>query len=259
MPRAARPLPKTAPEGAAAVYLPSCLTRMMGALPGEPEGPSLPEAVVAVADRAGVPVFIPEDVAGTCCGVPFSSKGYDEAHAVALNRAVERMWTWSDAGSLPVVIDASPCAYGLLNADGALTEENRKKRRALTILDAVAFAHDVLLPRLSITAREMSAVVHPVCSLVKMGLAPKLEAVARACADGVVVPPDAGCCGFAGDRGFLLPELTESATRAEAAGVPPGAAGHWSSSRTCEIGLTRATGATYRSFLILLERATRPS
>ncbi len=259
MPRAAKALPRTSAAGAAAVYFPSCLTRTMGSLPGEPDGPSLPEALVAVAARAGAPVFIPADVAGTCCGVPFSSKGYGDAHALVLNRTVGRMWAWSDEGRLPVVIDTSPCTYGLLHADDALTEENRKRRRALTILDAVAFAHDVLLPKLAVAAREPSAVVHPVCSLVKMGLAPKLEALARACAADATVPPDAGCCGFAGDRGFLLPELTESATRPEAAGVPSGASGAWSSSRTCEIGMTRATRTTYRSFVFLLERTTRPS
>jgi D-lactate dehydrogenase len=100
--------------------------------------------------------------------------------------------------------------------------------------------------------------LHPVCSLVKLGLAPKLEAIARACAERVLVPADAGCCGFAGDRGMLFPELTASATRAEAGQVrAAGCAGHYASSRTCEIGLTRATGATYRSFLHLLDEATR--
>ena len=241
------------------MYVPSCLTRTMGALPDEPDGPSVPEALVALAARAGVPVFIPDDVAGTCCGVPFSSKGYDEAHAVSVNRAIGRIWGWSDEGRIPVVVDTSPCTFGLLHADEALTEENRRRRRILTILDAVEFAHDVLLPKLKVARRDASGVVHPVCSLVKMGLAPKLEALARACAGEVTVPPDAGCCGFAGDRGFLVPELTDSATRDEASGVPAGASGHWSSSRTCEIGMTRATGAPYRSVLLLVEQATRPS
>ena len=33
--------------------------------------------------------------------------------------------------------------------------------------------------------------------------------------------------------------------------------GYYSSSRTCEVGMTRATGEVYRSFLYLLESATR--
>jgi D-lactate dehydrogenase len=263
MPRAAR-APRAA-NGAAsaaaaqAIYFPSCLSRTMGPESGDADAPPLVDTLVALAARAGVPVRVPEDAAGTCCGVPFSSKGYTEAHAIAANRAIENFWRWSDGGRLPVFVDTSPCTYGLLHSRDALSEENRKRFDALTILDGVAFVHDVLLPKLTVTRREPPAVLHPVCSLVKMGLVPKLDAVARACAEAVLIPPDAGCCGFAGDRGFLFPELTASATRLEAQEAKAaGAAGHWSSSRTCEAGLSRATGARYRSFVHLVERATRP-
>jgi D-lactate dehydrogenase len=101
--------------------------------------------------------------------------------------------------------------------------------------------------------------LHPVCSVVKLNLSPKLEGIARACSQEVLVPLLAGCCGFAGDRGFLFPELTESATRREAAEVRADRHdGYFSSSRTCEIGMTRATGQIYRSYIYLLEQATRP-
>ncbi len=259
MPRAAKSFrPGTAPREADAVYFPSCISRTMGALPGEPVEMSLVEAVVTVAGRAGIALLVPDDAKGTCCGVPFSSKGYVEAHAVAVNRAVERFWRWSAGGRLSVVVDTSPCTLGLLGAREALTADNRTKLDALKIVDAVEFVHDALLPGLTVTRKEPSAVLHPVCSVTKMGTGGKLAAIARACADRVVVPPDAGCCAFAGDRGFLFPELTASATRLEAAQArAAGAAGHWSSSRTCEIGMTRATGNVYRSFVFLVEQATR--
>jgi D-lactate dehydrogenase len=62
----------------------------------------------------------------------------------------------------------------------------------------------------------------------------------------------------AGDRGFLLPELTGSATRDEAVEIRAAAHdGHFSSSRTCEIGMTRATGRTHRSYIYMLEATTR--
>jgi D-lactate dehydrogenase len=230
----------------------------MGPAAGD-DAPQLVDTFVALAERAGVPVYVPLDAAGTCCGVPFSSKGYPEAHAIAANRAIANLWRWSDGGRLPVCVDTSPCTYGLLHARDALTDENRARLDALTILDGVAFVHDVLLPKLAVTKQDASAVLHPVCSLVKMGLVPKLEGLARACAGTVTIPADAGCCGFAGDRGFLFPELTASATRLEAEEAKEaGAAGHWSSSRTCEAGLSRATGARYRSFVHLVERETRP-
>jgi D-lactate dehydrogenase len=37
-------------------------------------GPNLPEALVEVSARAGMPVWIPPDLAGSCCGLPWSSK-----------------------------------------------------------------------------------------------------------------------------------------------------------------------------------------
>jgi D-lactate dehydrogenase len=260
MPKAAKAsLPVTVLQGAAAVYFPACISRTMGHLPGEPTELSLAEAFVRVAQRAGAPLHIPEDVAGTCCGVPFSSKGYDEAHRFTVNRTIEQFWKWSGEGRLPVVVDTSPCTYGLLTCRSYLTPENQSRFDRLKILDGVAFAHDELLPRLTIHRKLGSAALHPVCSVTKMALTPRLETLAKACAERVVIPRDAGCCGFAGDRGFSHPELTASATRPEAAEVRAERFdGYFSSSRTCEVGMTRATGEIYRSILYLLESATRP-
>ena len=258
MPLAAGALPATRRQGSQAIYFPSCISRVMGRLPGEPADLSLPEVLVTLAERAGVPVHIPDGARGVCCGVPFSSKGFDAAHRHAVNAAVERFWDWSGAGALPVVLDTSPCAYGLKTCRPHLTEENKARFDRLTILDAVAFAHDTLLPRLRIRPLPGAVVLHPVCSVTKMDLTAKLQAVAEACAERVVIPRDAGCCGFAGDRGFLFPELTAAATRREAAELRGGVfAGHFSSSRTCEIGVSRATGSVYRSFLYLMEQASR--
>jgi D-lactate dehydrogenase len=250
--------PVTQRSGAQAVYFPACISRVMGHLPGEAEELTLMEAFVTVARRAGVPIFIPQNVEGTCCGVPFSSKGYDDGHAVAVNRAMERFWEWSDHGRLPVVVDTSPCTHGLLNARPYLTLENQRRFDHLRILDSTAFVHDQLLSKLTIRRKVRSVALHPVCSVVKMNLSPKLEGIARACSEEVVVPLHAGCCGFAGDRGFLFPELTESATRREAAEVRAGRHdGYFSSSRTCEVGMSRATGQIYRSYIYLLEQVTR--
>jgi D-lactate dehydrogenase len=260
MPAALRRHPTaTSRTDAAAVYFPSCVSRTMGRLPGESDGRSLQSIVVTLAARAGRPVWIPDGVDGHCCGVPFSSKGYVEAHRVTVNRTVESFWRWSGGGRLPVVIDTSPCTYGLRMCRDALSAENQKRFDALTVVDSVEFAARTLLPALPIHRRQRRVVLHPVCSVVKMNLVADLEQVARACADDVIVPLEAGCCGFAGDRGWLVPELTASATRREADEVSTltGADGYYSSSRTCEIGLSRSTGRIYRSHLYLLEWASR--
>jgi D-lactate dehydrogenase len=260
MPSAARPLPATGQQGATAVYFPSCVSRTMGALQGERAEVSLAEAMVSLAGRAGQALWIPRDASGHCCGVPFSSKGYVEAHRLMVNRTIDRMWHWSDGGRLPIVLDTSPCTYGLHACRDALEPVNQVRFDALKIVDGVEFAARTLLPSLQVRQKEHRVVLHPVCSVVKMNLTSDLERIARACADDVVVPLDAGCCGFAGDRGWLVPELTGSATRRESAEATESPAdGYYSSSRTCEIGMTRATGQVYQSLLFLLERATRTS
>ncbi len=259
MPRPARgKLPVTEAIDTQVIYFVSCISRVMGHLPGEPDEMTQTDAFVTVARRGGLPVCIPQDVTGICCGLPFSSKGYDQAHHVAINRAIERCWEWSKHGRLPVVVDTSPCTYGLVTSRPYLTPENQQKFDHLRILDGVGFVHDQLLPRLMVKQKVGSVALHPVCSVIKLNLSSKFEAIARACSDEVTVPLHAGCCGFAGDLGFLFPELTESATRREAAEVRAGRHnGHFSSSRTCEIAMARATGQVYRSYIYLVEQATR--
>ncbi|MFF9431088.1 FAD-binding and (Fe-S)-binding domain-containing protein [Streptomyces sp. NPDC014746] len=256
---AARRLPRTHRPAAVAVYYPSCVNRIFGDPDGH-AGPSLPEAVVAVSARAGRPVWIPDDVAGTCCATIWHSKGYERGDEVMANRIVEAAWGWTAGGKLPLVVDASSCTLGIAHeVVPYLTRDNRELHAELTVLDSLVWAADELLPRLDVRRRVASAVVHPTCSMRHLGDEDRLTELAGACAEEVVVPADAGCCAFAGDRGMLHPELTASATAREAAEVTarPFDA-HLSANRMCEIGMDRATGRSYGSVLLALERATRP-
>jgi D-lactate dehydrogenase len=255
-PPARSELPKTARSGAAAVYMPSCTNRIFG---GGRARTSLPEALVAVSARAGLPLWIPPDVEGTCCGLPWSSKGFGRAHRHKANELVERLWEWSGEGELPVVIDAASCTQAAATpGEGVLTDENADRLDRVEIVDSVAWAHDRLLPELEVSRRVGSATVHPTCATRLMGLAPRLRALAGALADDVFVAPSATCCGFAGDRGISHPELTAAATAPQAAELAGRSFdAHLSSNRTCEIGLSRATGERYESFVFLLEELTR--
>jgi D-lactate dehydrogenase len=265
----ARP-PETRREDAAAVYVPSCTNRIFASTPAD--GPqtsklqtlearrrSLAEALVEVSARAGLPVWIPDDVAGSCCGLPWGSKGFESAQRHKANEMVERLWSWSGEGELPVVIDAASCTHAIAEpGEGVLAEENAARLAELQILDSVAWAHDRLLPQLEVARKVGSATVHPTCATRQMGLAPRLRALAGALAEDVYVAPSATCCGFAGDRGFSHPELTAAATAPQAAEL---SGRHFdaylSSNRTCEIGLSRATGEPYESFVFLLEELSR--
>jgi D-lactate dehydrogenase len=243
-------LPPTIHTGAAAVYLPSCTNRIFA---GSPVA-----ALVEVSARAGLPIWIPEDADGSCCGLPWSSKGFGEAHRAKANELVERLWGWSGEGALPVVIDAASCTNAVAEpGDGVLNETNAERLAGLEIIDSVAWAHR-LLPWLEVTEKVGSATAHPTCATRRMGLAGPLRELAAALAEDVQVAPSATCCGFAGDRGISHPELTASATAPQSAELSSRAFdARLSNNRTCEIALERATGEPYESVISLLERLTR--
>ena len=260
-PPAAAQLPQTARDGAAAVYLPACINRIFGNPERLAPEPSLPEALLAVSARARLALWIPPDAAGHCCATPWSSKGYSRGHDYMAAKTAAALWRWSDGGSLPVVIDASSCAQGLLHDVAArLGDDERARFEQIEVLDSIAWVHDHLLPRLHVPRKVASVAVHPTCSTTQLGLGRKLEAVASELAENVLVPAATTCCGMAGDRGLLHPELPASAMRdaaAELATTPTSE--HVCSNRTCEIALQQTTGAPYASFVLLLERLTRPA
>ncbi|HEY2769706.1 MAG TPA: FAD-binding and (Fe-S)-binding domain-containing protein [Solirubrobacteraceae bacterium] len=246
---APRGLPFTVREGAAAVYMPACINRIFGNAPGRSEHPTVPEALVALSARAGQPLWIPDDVGGHCCGTPWSSKGYadgQEAMAASMHDALAR---WSDGGRLPVVIDASSCTHGVVTEIGA---------DGVEVLDSIAWVHDHLLDRLELRHRLGSIVVHPTCASTHLGLSGKLSAIARRMADDVLVPAGTTCCGMAGDRGWLHPELPASALRDVARELDGQAFDACvSSNRTCEAALQEVTGRPYASFVLTLEELSR--
>jgi D-lactate dehydrogenase len=229
--------------------MPACINRIFGNPRGTASRPTLPEALVEVSRRAGLPLWIPDDAAGNCCGVPWSSKGYSSGKEYMAAKVRDSLARWTDGGKLPFVIDASSCAHGLIQDVGADVE----------VLDSIAWAHDRLLPKLEVRHRVGSVAVHPTCSAGHMRLQTKLDALARALADEVVVPVGTTCCGMAGDRGLLHPELPQSALRdvkSELEGRHLDAC--VSSNRTCELALQQVTGRPYTSFVFLLEESTRP-
>jgi D-lactate dehydrogenase len=65
------------------------------------------------------------------------------------------------------------------------------------------------------------------------------------------------CCGFGGDRGFVVPELNVHALRKVHDALPANCCEGVSTNRTCEIGLTAETGRPYRSVAYLLEECSR--
>ena len=237
------PREATAP---AAVYLPSCLGSLF-APAGDGDG--VQAAVLGLAERAGIELLVPQGIDRLCCGTPWSSKGLGRGYRSMERTVVGVVREATRGGALPVVVDASSCTEGYVRllADA---------EPAIRVVDSVAFVADTVLPRLTVRRRLASLALHPTCSSRRLGIDDAAGRLASAVAEEVVVPASWQCCAFAGDRGLLHPELTASATRDEAAEVGSRTFEAYASlNRTCEIGMTRATGRSYVHLLELVCRA----
>jgi len=239
------------------VYFVSCLNRGMNKTPGETNTLSTAEAFIDLLQEVGIHPIYPTHLEDLCCGTPYSSKGYTKAYKMMAENTLRSLWKTSRQGVLPIVVDTSPCTYKMQHYDSILEDEDLEHWKALKIIDIIEYLNDTVVPKLDIKEKIDKIVLHPTCSTRKMGLDDKMHAVACACSQEAVIPEDVGCCGFAGDRGFLVPELTESATKREAAEVKSieGAHGHYSSSRTCEMGMSNATDESYSSIVHLVHKA----
>lgn len=247
------------PIEARAVFFGACIGTMFGA---ETDGPGSRDALQALLDRTGIAVVIPEENGGLCCGTPWKSKGHLDGYRLMSDRVLDSLWEASRHGELPIVCDAASCTEGL---DVMLAHSVAKnpRYRGLRIEDATTFVAREVLPLLSVPNKLDSIAVHPTCSTTALGATGALTAIAEAVAEDVFVPEGWGCCAFAGDRGMLHPELTASATSQESAEIATaesdrgGFDAFVSANRTCEIGMSRATGRPYRHVIEVLEELIR--
>ena len=234
-------LPRT--DTTTVILLSSCTGSMFGSHTGEGSG----AAFLELCDRAGVSVATLDKPDGLCCGTPWSSKGLPTG-LTAIREAFQKAVA-GVSGEVVFVSDASSCTEGYRRLASEV---------GVTVVDAVAFVAG-LLPSLPVVTPVDSIVLHPTCSTEKLGITGDLRTLARHIASDVVVPQEWNCCGFAGDRGMLFPELTESATSQMVEQLKGVTASHYASSnKTCEIGMTRATGHDYANILELVAQATRP-
>jgi D-lactate dehydrogenase len=248
------PEPAVTTPAVQAVYFTACVGTMFG--PSQ-AGPGVRQSFSAICARAGIALSYPADLPDLCCGTPWRSKGMKAGYAEMVRRVLPALWAASRQGELPIVCDAASCTEGLRQMLESEVGAAGSDYAALRIVDAVAFVEEHVLPALSVARKVPAMALHPTCSSTRMGMNDALRGVAQAVAESVTVPDTWGCCGFAGDRGMLHPELTASATSAQAAELAKGRFDAFAScNRTCELGMTRATGQQYQHIVELVDWAS---
>ncbi|WP_440875765.1 FAD-binding and (Fe-S)-binding domain-containing protein [Thalassotalea sp. PLHSN55] len=229
------------------VYFPSCASRNMGAAVNASEQRSLTEVTLSLLAKAGFEVISP-DFSGFCCGMPFNSKGmFEQADDKRLATA-DFLYQVSEQGQLPILFDTSPCKSMML--------ESEEVANRLNIVELAGFIEDTLSQYLTFSPTDEPVMLHVTCSSQRMGLAQTMLSLAKRCSNNVTVPEHIQCCGFAGDKGFTLPELNASALAPLKAQIPSGCTKGYSNSRTCEIGLSQHSGIDYQSIAYLVDKVT---
>ena len=245
MPRAGRAVRAHQVNGDPVVYFPACGGRIFG--PNAAGEAQLGEVIQQVLVRAGYAPRLPQEFDRLCCGQMLASKGLAEEANASAARLEAALDAASEHGRYPIIMDASTCSVRM--------QEYLAGR--LPLLDFHEFAHDALLPRLRLVRQTGPIALHINCSVHKSGSDAKLKKVVSACVEQVIAPAGVSCCGFSGDRGFVVPELNQHALRKIHDELPASCMRGVSSNRTCEIGLTAESGRTYRSVAYLLEECSR--
>ena len=225
-----------------AIFFPSCTATLFGA--SDSTG-----ALITLAKRAGIKLSIPTGIDSLCCGTPWKSKGYSEGYEVMSNSVTAALAKIANGQQVSIVTDAASCSHGLTEL---LTQHAN-----LQVIDSVEFTEKYILPKLSIQ-KVKSVAVHPTCSTTALGISGSLNNLAKAIAEEVFIPENWGCCAYAGDRGMTFPELTASATSLQASEIKKREDAYFiSANRTCEIGMSKATGKPYRHVIEVLEEVSR--
>ncbi|MBT3692167.1 MAG: FAD-binding oxidoreductase [Candidatus Marinimicrobia bacterium] len=244
-------------EKADFILFTSCVNRVLS-----PDGKntSLARHFLDIGDLSGQKIVVPENINDLCCGMAFHSRGQFQNAKIAMMKTIQTLYPISQKGTIPVIVDMSPCTYHLISEGIKLEGDLGKKWNKITFIDSVQFLSQII-SNLTINKLNQKIAIHPTCSNVKMGLSDKMLEIASKCAETVMKAEEDHCCGMAGDRGLRYPELTENATQYEKNRLmdlgkfDTG----YSSGRTCEIGMGKSTGKPYFHIALLVKDALQNS
>jgi D-lactate dehydrogenase len=229
------------------VYFSSCINRAFGTSKKASDKRDINVVVESLLEKAKYNVIYPKEDKELCCGVPFESKGFKKEADEKLQELLEHLLEVSNNGEYPIVCDNSPCTYRIVNG---------LKGMGLKVYEPIEFSLKYLVPNLDIKQSDEQIIIHTTCSAKKMGLENSFLELAKLLAKDVIVPSNINCCGFAGDRGFNFPQLNASALSTLKFAITPDTTRGFSTSKTCEIGLSHHAKRDYSSILYLLDQCS---
>ncbi|MBP6563572.1 MAG: (Fe-S)-binding protein, partial [Neisseriaceae bacterium] len=251
MPAAAPKLPQPTVNGAdPVVYFVSCVNRVLAEGDQSQTPHHIAEHTLSLFKKAGFSALYPDHMDQLCCGQPFASAKADAAATAATVSLNQALLSASHHGQYPVYLDNAPCALRVKEAQQQGLIDPRLK-----LYDAASFLTEQVLPKLNMSQTLPELVLHIPCSATKMGVGNALKTLAGACTERLTTP-DIACCGFAGNKGFTLPELNANGLRNLEQAIPASCQHGVSMSKTCQVGLSNHSGRHYQSIEALLDQCS---
>lgn len=217
------------------IYFTSCLNKAFKPNAKMSDKRALQEVFESLCKKAGIGIiYAPNDL---CCG-----KAY-ENYADIQSKNEAKLSEFIANANADIVIDHSACSAKML--------KNHK------VYDLADYLYKVVAPRLKIKQIDEVIGLYIMCAARKMHIENSLIELAKMCAKNVVLDNDTYCCGFAGYKGFLTPKLNISATNNfkkfyANTNIKRG----FSSSSTCEVGLSDATNISWQHIAYLLDECS---
>ena len=228
------------------VYLPSCVTRMMGPVKGEEAIGGVPDAMMSILKKADYEVVYPQGLSNSCCGMLFNSRGFKATASVKGGELEAALMEASEGGMLPIVVDTSPCL-------AQIKEQLSNPALRFSLYEPTEFISNHLVDKLEWNQVRDHIAIHVPCSSKKLGVEATFSKIAGLCAKEVT-PSGIPCCGMAGDRGMRFPELTGSSLNYLE--LPQSCSDGYSTSRTCEMSLSNHSDVNFRGLVYLVDEAT---
>ncbi|WQU97886.1 FAD-binding oxidoreductase [Helicobacter pylori] len=230
------------------IYFSTCINRSFAPSTKMADRRSVQEAFESLCQKAKVSIMYPDGLSSLCCGKAFinytqlTAQNNEKNHAIFLQL--------SDNGKIPIVLDHSACSMHFF--------KQMKAYKDLKVYDLSVYIEEVLSPKLKFNPINEDIGLYTMCTLKLENKEEVLLNLAKKCTLGeIVIHKETGCCGFAGNKGFFTPELNESAldgfqTFYQSYNLKRG----FSTSSTCEIGLSEKTRFSWQHIAYLVDACT---
>lgn len=225
------------------VYFTACVNQMFKPNSKYKDKRALQEVVESICQKAEISVIYPQNLKKMCCGKMFVN--YEDILMKNEEFLEQELLKASEDGKYKILIDHSSCFYELSKA---------LKNPKLKVLDISEFLLEIK-DKVKIQKSEDEILVHQLCLMKKMKKADKILELAQLCSNKVQVIKSLACCGFAGDKGFFLPDLNLTSSKdlkAESLKFSYGV----SSSSTCEIGLSSNSAIEFQNIAYLFDKVS---